>query len=80
MLEGRVTFHSASALTAPTLASSTKAVGQLGLLIREKPRFVVLGDVKGQTVTIVVETSVLGFEEFLPKVQKVVDSVKWAGS
>jgi hypothetical protein len=39
-----------------------------------------LEDVKGQTVTIVVETSVLGLEEFLPKAQKVVDSVKWTGS
>ena len=80
MSEGPVTFHGARALTVRTLASSTKAVGQLGLLIRGKPRFVVLEDVKGQTVTIVVETSVLGFEEFLPKAQKVVDSVKWAGS
>jgi hypothetical protein len=80
LLEGPVTFHGASALTVRTLASSTKAVGQLGLLIRGKPRFVVLEDVKGQTVTIVVETSVLGFEDFLPKVQKVVDSVKLTGS
>ena len=46
----------------------------------EKPRFVVLEDVKGQTVTIVVETSVLGLAEFLLKAQKVVDSVKWTGS
>jgi len=38
-----------------------------------------LKDLKGQTATIVVETSVLGFEELLPKAQKVVDSVKWTG-
>ena len=46
----------------------------------EKLRFVVLKDVKGKTVTIMVESSALGFDEFLPKAQKVVESVKWTGS
>jgi hypothetical protein len=46
----------------------------------EKIRFIVLEDVKGKTVTIFVESSALGFEEFLSKAQKVVDSVKWTGS
>ena len=46
----------------------------------EKLRFIVLKDVKGKTVTIMVESSALGFDEFLPKAQKVVESVKWTGS
>jgi hypothetical protein len=46
----------------------------------EKVRFIVLEDVKGQTVTIFIESSAVGFEEFLAKGQKVVDSVKWSGS
>jgi hypothetical protein len=33
-----------------------------------------LEDVKGQTVTIFVETSVLGFDEFFPKAETVVQS------
>jgi hypothetical protein len=31
-------------------------------------------------VTIVVETTPLGLEEFLPKAQQVLNSVKWTGS
>lgn len=46
----------------------------------EKLRFIVLEDVRGQTVTIVVETSASGFDEFVPEAQKVVDSVEWGGS
>jgi hypothetical protein len=45
----------------------------------EKVRFIVLDDVKGKTVTIFVETTPQAFEEFMPKAQKVVDSVKWGG-
>jgi hypothetical protein len=37
-------------------------------------------DVKGETVTIFVESSPQGFEEFLPKAERVIDSVKWGGS
>ena len=46
----------------------------------EKIRFIVLEDVNGQTVTIVVETSPQAFEEFLPKAQKVIETVEWKGS
>ena len=46
----------------------------------EKIRFIVLEDVKGKTVTIFVESSPQGFEEFLPKAEQVIDSVKWGGS
>jgi hypothetical protein len=46
----------------------------------ERVRFIVLKDVKGQTVTIFIESSAVGFEEFLAKGQKVMDSVKWGGS
>jgi hypothetical protein len=46
----------------------------------EKLRFIVFEDVKGETVTIVVETSPLGFEKFLPKAEQVVTSVEWKGT
>ena len=46
----------------------------------EKIRFIVVEDVKGQTVTIIEETTPDGFEEFTAKSQKVIDSVKWTGS
>jgi hypothetical protein len=46
----------------------------------EKIRFIVLDDVKGERVTIIVESSPQDFEEFLSKSQKVLDSVKWGGS
>ena len=46
----------------------------------EKLRFIVLDNVKGKTVTIMVESSALGFDEFLPKAQKVIKSVEWTGS
>jgi hypothetical protein len=46
----------------------------------EKIRFIVVEDVGGgETVTIFVESSVQGFDGFLPKAQKVIDSVKWGG-
>jgi hypothetical protein len=54
--------------------------GTAGVEKGEKVRFIVLEDVKGQTVTIFIESSAVGFEEFLAKGQKVVDSVKWGGS
>jgi hypothetical protein len=46
----------------------------------EKLRFIVVDDVQGQTVTIVVETTPLGFEEFLPKAQQLIETVEWRGS
>ena len=46
----------------------------------EKLRFIVLKNVKGKTVTIMVETTPAGFEEFTAKSQKVIDSVKWGSS
>lgn len=45
----------------------------------EKLRFIVLEDAGGQMVTIVVEAPAVEFDEFLPKVQKVLDTVKWEG-
>ncbi len=45
----------------------------------EKLRFILLEDVKGQTVTIVEETSPVGFKEFTAKAQKVLDTVEWKG-
>jgi hypothetical protein len=46
----------------------------------EKVRFIVVEDVKGQTVTIIEETTPAGFKEFTAKSQKVLDSVKWGSS
>jgi hypothetical protein len=59
-------FHSSDGTTA-------------GIEKGEKVRFIVLEDVKGQTVTIFVEVSALGFEEFLPKAQQVFKTVEWKG-
>jgi hypothetical protein len=55
-------------------------VASAGVDKGDKLRFIVLEDVKGQTVTIFVEATAPGFEEFLPKAQQVVDSVEWGGS
>ncbi len=46
----------------------------------EKVRFIVVEDVKGQTVTIIEETTPAGFKEFTAKSQKVLDGVKWGSS
>jgi hypothetical protein len=46
----------------------------------DKSRFIVLEDVKGETVTIVVEGRAVDFEELLPKAQKVLDTVRWKGT
>jgi hypothetical protein len=46
----------------------------------EKVRFIVLEDVGGQRVTIAVEAPAADFEEFLPKAQKVIHTVKWTGT
>jgi ribosomal protein L14E/L6E/L27E len=46
----------------------------------EKIRFIVVDDIKGETVTIFVESSPQGFEEFMPKAQKVIETVEWKGA
>ena len=43
----------------------------------EKVRFVILEDVKGETVTIAIDTTPKQFEKFLPKAQRILDSVEW---
>jgi hypothetical protein len=47
---------------------------------KEKVRFIVLEDVGGQRVTIAAEALAADFEEFLPKAQKVIDTVRWKAS
>jgi hypothetical protein len=47
---------------------------------KEKVRFIVLEDVGGERVTIAVEALAADFEEFLPKAQKVIDTVEWKGT
>jgi hypothetical protein len=51
-----------------------------GVYKGEKLRFIVVEDVKGETVTIIEETTAEGFKEFTTKSQKVIDSVKWGSS
>jgi hypothetical protein len=46
----------------------------------EKTRLIVLKDVEGETVTVALHSQTTEFDEFTPKAQKVVDSVKWTGS
>ena len=45
----------------------------------DKVRVIVLEDVKEKTVTIGIFSRATTFDEFLPKAQKVLDSVKWRG-
>jgi hypothetical protein len=47
---------------------------------KEKVRFIVLEDVGGERVTIGVEALAVDFEEFLPRAQKVIDTVEWKGT
>jgi hypothetical protein len=44
-----------------------------------KLRFIVLENVKGERVIIALEAPAGDFEEFLPKAQKVLDTVEWKG-
>src|SRR5829696_5690827 len=46
----------------------------------EKVRGIVLEDLEGETVTIGFFSPASEFEEFAPEAQKVLDTVKWAGS
>jgi hypothetical protein len=46
---------------------------------KEKDRFIVLEDVGGERVIIAV-SAFADFEEFLPKAQKVIDTVQWRAS
>lgn len=46
----------------------------------EKFRFIVLENVKGETVIITFGGPAVEFEEFLPEAQKVLDMVKWGGA
>ncbi len=48
---------------------------------KEKVRFIVLENVGGERVTVAVEApSAVDFKEFLPKAQKVIDTVQWRAS
>jgi hypothetical protein len=46
----------------------------------EKHRIIMLEDVEGETVTIMFGGPAVDFEEFLPKAQKVLDTVEWGGA
>jgi hypothetical protein len=46
----------------------------------ERTRLIVLEDVEGETVSVALHSQITEFDEFTPKAQKVVDSVKWTGS
>ena len=46
----------------------------------EKARIIILDDVQGETLTIFLFGPTVDFEEFLPKAQKVLNTVKWEGA
>jgi len=46
----------------------------------DKHRAIILEDAKGKTVTIGRDSQPTEFDEFLPKAQKGLDTVKWTGS
>jgi len=46
----------------------------------EKYRFIILENVKGETVVITFGGPAVEFEEFLPKAQEVLDTVEWKGA
>ena len=54
--------------------------GPILLVEGEKAGGIVLEDVEGETVTIGFVSPASEFEEFAPEAQKVIDTVKWAGS
>jgi hypothetical protein len=54
--------------------------GMIALYEGDKVRVIVLEDVKGETVTIGISSAAITFDEFLPKAQKVLDTVKWRDS
>ena len=47
---------------------------------KSKARFIVLDDVKGEPLTIAVLAPAVTFDEFMPNVQSVVNSVEWKGA
>ena len=53
---------------------------QASLAAGEKLRFIVLEDVQGETVALGFVSPASTFDEFAPKAQKVVDTVKWRDS
>ena len=55
-------------------------ISNFGLFESEKLRFIVLDDVEGETVTIAVGGRAVDFEEFIPRAQKVLDTVEWEGT
>ena len=46
---------------------------------KEKLRFIIPGNVGGERITIALPTPAADFEEFLPRAQKVLDTVEWKG-
>jgi hypothetical protein len=56
--------------------------GQASVLYREpnKRRVIILEDVKGDRVYLDFSSPIDAFDEYMPEAQKVLDTVKWAGS
>jgi hypothetical protein len=46
----------------------------------DKIRFIVLEDMNGEPVTIMLQIRAVDFEEFLPRAQKVLETVEWEGA
>ncbi len=64
----------------PLFEDSTDSSHTLSLYEGDKARFLVLDDVEGKTVAITILAPAVDFEEFLPKAQKVLDTVEWEGT
>jgi hypothetical protein len=47
---------------------------------KSKDRFIVLENVRGETVVVIVSAPANGFDEFSPRAQEVLDTVKWEGA
>ncbi len=63
----------------PLFISEEALQPHFGIFESEKLRFIILENVEGETVTIAVGGRAVNFEEFLPKAQKVLDTVEWKG-
>jgi uncharacterized protein YjbI with pentapeptide repeats len=73
-----VSLYPSSVLSTPSAESPTRG-GSIRIYEETKVRYFIV-DVKGETVVINVSASPDKFDEFLPKAQKVLDTVEWRGA
>ena len=58
----------------------SSAIGSIAFMEDNKQRVIVLGDVKGVTVTMGFSIRATDFDEFAPEAQEVIESVQWRDS